>query len=433
MLMEFIPAIGSGYVLLKKKIKNRKYREPIKYPDITIIIPVYNSEATLENCLESINKSMYPHNMMSVFVVDNGSKDRSYEIFTECQKKFSNLHMWWMNSAQGKSKALNMALFNSKGKYIIHIDSDGIIEETALARVVRKFEQHLDIHSMTGTILIDPKLVEETEGLLMKLTRRCEMFEYFNAFLAGRNYHAEFNTMYTLSGAFSAFRKSSIMKTFLYNTSTVCEDTHVTFQLRELLKQNVTICEDAIFFVDPIESFGKLYTQRQRWQRGQIEVSHMFITDKLKSKSFFSNFMVRVLMYDHTFAFPRAIWFFALIFLLFINYPIKLIVGSTVIIYLLYSLLAAVYFMVIKGYLVDFEDIKKAYTKQWYVCFLYPLFNFAVFFIRFAGIINSIKTSMTWKTRTLTEEFNDMLAVMKKDFNKIYKLILKARKGVNNE
>ena len=57
-----------------------------------------------------------------------------------------------------------------------------------------------------------------------------------------------------MSGAFSAFRKSTILKTQLYNTETVCEDTHVTFQVRKLLHQKIAICENAVFFVDPIEN-----------------------------------------------------------------------------------------------------------------------------------------------------------------------------------
>ena len=44
--------------------------------------------------------------------------------------------MQWMNAKQGKSRALNMALFNSEGKYIINIDSDGILEKSALKNLV---------------------------------------------------------------------------------------------------------------------------------------------------------------------------------------------------------------------------------------------------------------------------------------------------------
>lgn len=91
--------------------------------------------------------------------------------------------------------------------------------------------------------------------------------EYAQAFLAGRSYASEMNAVYTLSGAFSAFRKSAVLKSWMYNTDTICEDTHITFQMRYRQNERVEVCEDAIFFVDPIEDVNKLYTQRQRWQR----------------------------------------------------------------------------------------------------------------------------------------------------------------------
>ena len=48
------------------------------------------------------------------------------------RKKFPQLMMQWLNAKQGKSKALNLALFNSDGKYIIHIDSDGILDKKGI-------------------------------------------------------------------------------------------------------------------------------------------------------------------------------------------------------------------------------------------------------------------------------------------------------------
>jgi len=432
-LWEIVPALGGFFVLLKKRYLKRKHPEPTKHPEITIIVPVYNSEGSLGQCLESIYNSSYPHDQITVFVVDNGSQDKSYDIFLEYQQKFSDMRIWWMRAEQGKSKALNLALFNSSGKYIIHIDSDGVLEKTAISKMVNKFEANLEIQGMTGSILIDPKLVENTDSFLLRLIRRCEMFEYYNAFLAGRNYESEWNSMYTLSGAFSAFRKSAILKTFLYSSMTVCEDTHITFQFREFLDYNVVLCEDALFFVDPIESFDKLYTQRQRWQRGEIEVSHMFLTDKLKTSKFFSNFMVRVLIYDHTFAFPRSIWYFAIIFLIFQNYPLKLIFGAMLFIYILYVLVAVLFYFCIRSFLKEFKEIRSYYTKQWYNVFLYPIFNLLTFFIRFAGIINSIQTGMSWKTKGLHEEVDDFKQIIKKDFQSLSKLIEKIKERINRE
>ena len=149
----------------------------------------------------------------------------------------------------------------------------------------------------------------------------------------------EINAVYTLSGAFSAFRKSVVLKSQLYNTDTICEDTQITFQMKYLLKTKVGICEDAIFFVDPIEDLNKLYTQRQRWQRGSLEVSHLFLKNKLKIRNMFTNVGVRTLVYDHTFAFPRLIWYLALICLMCLNYSFAQVGYSTLFLYLLYVLI----------------------------------------------------------------------------------------------
>ena len=142
-------------------------------------------------------------------------------------------------------------------------------------------------------------MINETKNFWLRLLQKAEYFEYCQAFLAGRNYQSEVDKIFTMSGAFSAFRKSAILQTQMYNTDTVGEDTHVTFQVREKLNLKVKLCENAIYYVDPIESFNKLYTQRQRWQRGEIEVAHIFLKDVKAVFQFASNFAVRLISDIH--------------------------------------------------------------------------------------------------------------------------------------
>ena len=54
LIMEIVPAIGSAFVLLKKFIKKKHYEDPQIWPEITLIIPVYNSQDSLEACIRSI-------------------------------------------------------------------------------------------------------------------------------------------------------------------------------------------------------------------------------------------------------------------------------------------------------------------------------------------------------------------------------------------
>ncbi len=432
-VMEIIPALGSVFVLFTKKKKTRKNETPLLYPDISIIIPVYNSSDTLEACIQSIYDSDYPNNKIRVFLVNNKTKDNSFQIFSACQEKFPELVMQWLNAEQGKSKALNLALYNSNGKYIIHIDSDGILEPSALRHMVERFENDLTTNCMTGAICTNPTIIETYPHGFSRLFRKMEFMEYAQAFLAGRNYASERNAVYTLSGAFSAFRKSAILQSRLYNTDTICEDTQITFQMKYLQNESIKICENAIFFVDPIENVNKLYTQRQRWQRGSLEVTKMFMNYGFSPLRILTDVTVRTIMYDHTFAFPRLVWYLALICLLFMGYSAKIIGISTMAIMFMYAICGFLYFLAVCGFLADFKELKSYYVKQWWVVFLLPAFNLFVFFIRMAGIINSIESDSAWKTRTFTEEKNAFSAEIKKDFGGLIKVVKKVRGLVNDE
>ena len=432
-LMEIVPSVGSVIVLLKKRLIPAKYEKPIIYPEISLLIPVYNSQDSLEACISSINDSDYPNDKIRIFLVNNQGQDDSFKVFTECQKKFPQLMMQWLNAKQGKSKALNLALFNSDGKYIIHIDSDGILDKKALTNMVDKFESDLSIDCMTGAILTMPDQIEEYKGFFAKLLRKMEFMEYAQAFLAGRNYASELNAIYTLSGAFSAFRKSTVLKSQLYNTDTICEDTQITFQMKYLQKKRVYMCEYAIFYVDPIEDMNKLYTQRQRWQRGSLEVSHLFMKKRMNPLKIFTDVNIRTLMYDHTFAFPRVIWYLALICLVLMKYSFESIVYSTLFIFLLYILIGYCYYFTTIGFLSDFKEIRRYYARQWYVIPMLPLFNFMVFFIRLAGVVNSINTDSAWKTKTFTEEKREFWSVIREEFIVPVRIVEKIKKAVNTD
>ncbi len=433
-IMEIIPTIVDFFILLKRRIVNKKMPELEYCPEITLIVPVYNSADTLYECIRSVNDSTYDNKLIYIMLVNNQSTDNSFEVFCQCQKDFPELTINWMNSEQGKSKALNLALFNSYGKYIIHIDSDGVLHPSALYNMVRQFESETDVDCLTGTIMTNPKMIDETKSFPKRLLRKLEFFEYCQAFLAGRNFQSEFNSIFTLSGAFSAFRKSSILKTQLYNTDTVCEDTHVTFQIRDTLKERVALCDDAYFFVDPIEGINRLYIQRQRWQRGEIEVMHMFMHKRMKfGKGFVSDFVIRLLMYDHTFAFPRMIWYFALICLAFINYPIRLIIYSVIIMYALYVFATLLLYFCIILFLGKEKNLRRYYVRKWYLIVLFPLYNFMVFWFRFAGIINSIKGEQSWRVKTLWEEKNACMNIIKKDFAWLHRLFEKWKEEVNTD
>jgi putative glycosyltransferase (exosortase G-associated) len=431
-IMEIIPSLGSVFLLLKRRGRmQRKTKRLDFYPEISIIVPVYNSKDTLFSCIASIHESTYPNEDIHILLVNNQGQDDSFSVYADCQRAFPGLRMQWLEAEQGKSRALNLALHNSEGKYIINLDSDGTLEPHALENMVAKFEVNPGVNCMTGAILTDPKAIKKERRHFRRLLQNLEFMEYAQAFLAGRSYASEMNAVYTLSGAFSAFRKSVVLKSWMYNTDTICEDTHITFQMRYLQKERVEICENAIFFVDPIESVNRLYTQRQRWQRGSLEVAHMFRDKHFRLTGIFRDVNVQTMVYDHTFAFPRLIWYLALFCLVNVGYSGRVVFLSTAAIYALYVLIGYFYFLTVTVFLRSDKKLCRYYAGHWWCVLLLPVFNLMVFFTRVIGIVNSIQTDSSWRTSDLSGEWRNFCAVLREDAAGPIRVIRKLRRAVN--
>lgn len=418
LFIEIIPATFGFVLLLFKEKKHKIKQEPEQYPEITILIPVYNSSKTLESCIASINYSSYDNDLITILLIDNGTTDNSKAIFEQCQIKY-DISMQWLTSNQGKSKALNKGLFNSHGKYIINIDSDGCFETNSIKNLINKFESDKSLHCLTGVIMTNNKLIEETEYFWLRQIRKLEYIEYCQSFLVGRNYNASVNSIFSIAGAYSAFKKSAILNSFLYNSNTICEDAHITHQIKSK-KLNVGLCEDAIFYVEPIDNLNKMYVQRQRWQIGQLEVFNMFHNSKLNAFKLLKERSLGVVLFDHTFAFPRLIWYFALIALSIINYPIMTITKAVSLIYALYIIIGLLYSINIRLYLKNFTREYRYYNRLSLYMLIYPLYNFYTFVLRFMGIINCISRKSSWKTVDFTDEKKIFKDIVKNDFKKLF-------------
>ena len=92
---------------------------------ISVIVPVYNAEDYLDECLSSITAQTYRE--LEIILVDDGSSDNSYSI---CHKWAQNDNRIKVIHKQngGASSARNVGIENAKGDYIGFVDSDDIIE-----------------------------------------------------------------------------------------------------------------------------------------------------------------------------------------------------------------------------------------------------------------------------------------------------------------
>lgn len=98
-------------------------------PYFSIIIPVYNVEKYLSECLNSIIKQNFTD--YELILINDGSKDNSLNICNDFQKKDNRIILINQKNG-GPSSARNAGLNHAKGKYIMFVDSDDWIEPNTL-------------------------------------------------------------------------------------------------------------------------------------------------------------------------------------------------------------------------------------------------------------------------------------------------------------
>ena len=116
---------------------------------ISVIVPVYNVERYLEECLNSIQDQTYTD--IEVILVNDGSTDQSKiicERFCEADSRFHVIHQ----TNQGQSVARNVGVAASKGEYIAFVDSDDIIQPNYLEKLMQYMTEDVDIVESQFTV-----------------------------------------------------------------------------------------------------------------------------------------------------------------------------------------------------------------------------------------------------------------------------------------
>ena len=96
-------------------------------PLVSVIVPVYNVEEYLPQCLESILFQTYKE--LEIILVNDGSTDNSYNICKKYAQKDKRIKVFSQNN-QGPGVARNLGLSKSKGEWVSFVDSDDILEKT---------------------------------------------------------------------------------------------------------------------------------------------------------------------------------------------------------------------------------------------------------------------------------------------------------------
>ena len=177
-------------------------------PKISVIIPVYNTEKYIENCLNSVkNQTMKD---FEIILVNDGSTDNSENFIKKWidNNKGINVSYFYKENG-GLSSARNYGISKATGKYIMLLDSDDYIDKNLFKELEKYIDDEIDL------IKFKMVKVNETKEVLTKVTgpvfEKCTGEEAFER-LAGNDDFLEVACIYLYQ------RKYFIDNNFLYNT-----------------------------------------------------------------------------------------------------------------------------------------------------------------------------------------------------------------------
>ena len=103
--------------------------------EISIIVPVYNSEKYIKRCIDSIIKQTYQN--FELIIINDGSTDNSLKIINDNYSKYKNIKIINQTNS-GVSKSRNKGIEIAKGKYICFVDSDDYIDSNLIYNLLNQ-------------------------------------------------------------------------------------------------------------------------------------------------------------------------------------------------------------------------------------------------------------------------------------------------------
>lgn len=230
---------------------------PEKLPSVSIIVPVWNESTTVLKTIFSILNLNYPKDKLSVYIVDDGSTDDSWNVLQRFAK--NNQVKLLRKENGGKYTALNYALEFIKSDLVGCLDADSFVHPEALARIVARFDDK-EIMAVTPSIK-----VFEPKGLIGMIQKAEYMFGIFL-----RRVFASINAIYITPGPFSIFRTSVFRTIGNYKHAHNTEDMEIAMRMQRHRMKIGNVQNAFVYTVAPTSLYA-LYKQRLRWVYGFLK------------------------------------------------------------------------------------------------------------------------------------------------------------------
>lgn len=195
--------------------------EKHKQPLVSIVIPCYNHETFVQDCIQSVIDQNYEN--IELIIIDDGSKDSSVEIIQKmipaCKQRFTRFE-FRQRPNKGLSATLNEALEWCEGEYYSAIASDDLMLKDKTEIQVRFLEKNKEIIAVFSGI----KLIDENNIVIGELLRDSQRYNFKKIIMHEHD----------LPAPTQMIRMNSLKNIGGYNSNILIEDWYMWIKLSEL-------------------------------------------------------------------------------------------------------------------------------------------------------------------------------------------------------
>jgi hyaluronan synthase len=239
-------------------------------PSLTVIIPAYNEGHMVEKSIDSVAAAAYLHDRLEIVVVDDGSRDDTWQYIQRASSRYPGLvKPIRFSENKGKREALAAGFRWARGEIVVTIDSDSVIEADALLAIVGPFRDP-SVGAVAGKVVVYNRL----EGFIPRMLH----VRYILSFDFLRAVQSTYGTVYCCPGALSAYRSiivhevldSWIRQTFLGTPCTYGEDRSMTNFILSC-GYNTVYQQSAIVQTTAPLTYARMCKMFLRWDRSYVK------------------------------------------------------------------------------------------------------------------------------------------------------------------
>jgi biofilm PGA synthesis N-glycosyltransferase PgaC len=267
--------------------KEKTYK---RKPLVSVVIAAHNEASIITRTLDSVRASNYKN--IEIIVVDDGSTDKTAAVvrnyirrlpqfktasYIRRSSRTLRLKRGYVRADVGKMRMVLVSQQNAgkgaalnngiehyvRGKFVMTLDADSLLQPSSIANAVKYFENPNIIGVAANVRVINsPGLV----GTLQK-------FEHMIGYRS-KKFYTLANCEFIVGGVASTYRTNILKEAKMYDTDTVTEDIGFSLKLVAMhgnSQYRIVYGSDVIAMTEGVQTFKALFRQRYRWKMGSLQ------------------------------------------------------------------------------------------------------------------------------------------------------------------